>query len=110
MSLVGPAGTLLGAVYFTLGLIISGASIAPEMLPSGGRLVGQLLPPGAGASAIRTPPREGGQGSPLGPSDCSPSCPARPQASGSTGTREPCRRPMPAAARLASAVASANHG
>lgn len=53
VALVGPAGTGLGAVYFTLGLIISGASIAPEMLPAGGRLVGQLLPPGAGATVVR---------------------------------------------------------
>lgn len=53
VALVGPAGTLVGGLYFTLGLIISGASIAPEMLPTGGRLVGQLLPPGAGATVVR---------------------------------------------------------
>jgi hypothetical protein len=53
VALVGPAGTLLGAVYFTLGIIISGSTIAPEMLPTGGRLVGQLLPPGAAATVVR---------------------------------------------------------
>lgn len=53
VALVGPAGTLLGGVYFTLGIIISGTTIAPEMLPDGGRLVGQLLPPGAAATVVR---------------------------------------------------------
>lgn len=53
VALVGSAGALLGAFYFTLGLIISGSSIAPEMLPRAGRVVGQLLPPGAGASFVR---------------------------------------------------------
>lgn len=51
--LVGSAGTLLGGLYFVFGLIISGASIAPEMLPSAGRVVGQLLPPGAAATVTR---------------------------------------------------------
>lgn len=51
--LVGPAGSLVGGIYFTLGLVISGSSIAPEMLPSAGRLIGQLLPPGAGATVVR---------------------------------------------------------
>ena len=53
VALVGSAGALVGALYFTLGLIISGSSIAPEMLPRAGRVVGQLLPPGAGASYVR---------------------------------------------------------
>lgn len=53
VALVGPAGTLLGGLYFSLGIIISGASIAPELLPDAGRFVGQLLPPGAGATVAR---------------------------------------------------------
>jgi hypothetical protein len=53
VALVGPAGALVGGLYFTLGLIISGSSIAPEMLPGAGRVIGQLLPPGAGATFIR---------------------------------------------------------
>ncbi len=53
VALIGPAGTLLGGLYFALGLVISGASIAPEMLPPAGRLVGQFLPPGAGATLVR---------------------------------------------------------
>jgi hypothetical protein len=53
VCLFGPAGTLVGGLYFTLGIIISGSSIAPEMLPTAGRVVGQLLPPGAGATVVR---------------------------------------------------------
>lgn len=53
VTLVGPAGTLVGGLYFTLGIIISGSSIAPEMLPTAGRVIGQLLPPGAGATVVR---------------------------------------------------------
>lgn len=53
VALVGSPGALVGGLYFTLGLIISGSSIAPEMLPRAGRVVGQLLPPGAGASFVR---------------------------------------------------------
>lgn len=53
VALVGPAGSLLGALYFTLGLVISGSSIAPEMLPDVGRRIGQALPPGAGATVVR---------------------------------------------------------
>lgn len=49
----GPAGSLVGGLYFTLGLIISGSSIAPEMLPALGRHIGQALPPGAGATVMR---------------------------------------------------------
>lgn len=53
VALIGPAGSLVGALYFTVGLIISGASIAPEMLPRFGHMAGQLLPPGAGATVAR---------------------------------------------------------
>ena len=53
VALFGPAGSLVGGLYFTLGLIISGSSIAPEMLPRAGNAVGQLLPPGAGATVAR---------------------------------------------------------
>lgn len=53
VALVGPAGSLIGGLYFTVGLIISGTSIAPEMLPRAGHAVGQLLPPGAGATVAR---------------------------------------------------------
>ncbi len=53
VALVGRAGALVGALYFTLGLVISGSSIAPEMLPDSGRTIGRLLPPGAGASFVR---------------------------------------------------------
>lgn len=53
VSLFGPAGSLVGALYFTVGLVISGSSIAPEMLPRVGGALGQLLPPGAGATFVR---------------------------------------------------------
>ncbi|GAB2969505.1 hypothetical protein [Nocardioides montaniterrae] len=53
VALLGPAGSLLGGLYFTLGLIISGSSTAPEMLPEVGRHLGQALPPGAGATVAR---------------------------------------------------------
>ena len=53
VAVFGPAGSLVGGVYFTLGLIISGSSIAPEMLPHAGSVVGKLLPPGAGATVVR---------------------------------------------------------
>jgi hypothetical protein len=53
VAIFGPAGSLLGGIYFTLGLIISGSSIAPEMLPHAGSVVGRLLPPGAGATVVR---------------------------------------------------------
>jgi hypothetical protein len=53
VTFFGPAGSLVGGVYFTLGLIISGSSIAPEMLPHAGSVVGKLLPPGAGATVVR---------------------------------------------------------
>ncbi|MCU1536479.1 MAG: transporter permease [Humibacillus sp.] len=53
VAVFGAPGALLGALYFTVGLVISGSSIAPEMLPDAGRRVGQLLPPGAGATVVR---------------------------------------------------------
>jgi len=53
VSLFGPAGSLVGTLYFTLGVIISGSSILPEFLPTAGRVFGQALPTGAGVAAIR---------------------------------------------------------
>ncbi|WP_433302354.1 hypothetical protein ACQP2F_08820 [Actinoplanes sp. CA-030573] len=53
VALLGPAGALVGAVYFTLGTVISGASILPEFLPAFGRRVGEYLPTGAGVQAVR---------------------------------------------------------
>ena len=53
VALFGPAGALVGAVYFTLGTVISGASILPEFLPAFGRRVGEHLPTGAGVQAVR---------------------------------------------------------
>jgi hypothetical protein len=53
VALFGPIGSLIGGLYFTVGLIISGSSIAPEMLPRLGHTIGQLLPPGAGATVAR---------------------------------------------------------
>jgi hypothetical protein len=53
VALFGPAGALVGAMYFTLGTVISGASILPEFLPAFGRAVGENLPTGAGVQAVR---------------------------------------------------------
>ncbi|GAA0536901.1 hypothetical protein GCM10010172_17830 [Paractinoplanes ferrugineus] len=53
VALFGPAGALIGAMYFTLGTVISGASILPEFLPAFGRTVGENLPTGAGVQAVR---------------------------------------------------------
>jgi hypothetical protein len=53
VAVFGTPGSLLGGLYFTLGLIISGSSIAPEMLPHAGDVVGRILPPGAGATVVR---------------------------------------------------------
>jgi len=53
VALLGPAGALVGAIYFTLGTVISGASILPEFLPAFGRVVGENLPTGAGVQAVR---------------------------------------------------------
>lgn len=53
VALFGPAGALLGALYFTVGTVISGAGILPEFLPTFGRLLGENLPTGAGVQAVR---------------------------------------------------------
>ena len=53
VALFGPVGALLGAMYFTLGTVISGASILPEFLPAFGRHLGSNLPTGAGVQAVR---------------------------------------------------------
>ncbi len=53
VSLFGPGGALLGALYFTFGTVISGASILPEFLPAFGRILGENLPTGAGVQAVR---------------------------------------------------------
>jgi hypothetical protein len=53
VALLGPAGAAVGAIYFTLGTVISGASILPEFLPAFGRHVGEYLPTGAGVQAVR---------------------------------------------------------
>jgi hypothetical protein len=53
VALLGPAGALIGAMYFTLGTVISGASILPEFLPGFGRRLGENLPTGAGVQAVR---------------------------------------------------------
>ncbi|MBU2670544.1 ABC transporter permease [Actinoplanes bogorensis] len=53
VALFGPAGALIGAMYFTLGTVISGASILPEFLPPFGRYFGANLPTGAGVQAVR---------------------------------------------------------
>lgn len=53
VAVLGPAGAVIGALYFTLGTVISGASILPEFLPSFGRYVGENLPTGAGVQAVR---------------------------------------------------------
>ncbi|MFI1988232.1 hypothetical protein [Actinoplanes sp. NPDC020271] len=53
VALVGPAGAAVGAFYFTIGTVISGASILPEFLPSFGQHLGENLPTGAGVQAVR---------------------------------------------------------
>ncbi|MBG0565764.1 hypothetical protein [Actinoplanes aureus] len=53
VALIGPAGALVGAFYFTVGTVISGASILPEFLPAFGRHLGENLPTGAGVQAVR---------------------------------------------------------
>jgi hypothetical protein len=53
VALFGPGGALLGALYFTVGTVISGASILPEFLPAFGRHLGENLPTGAGVQAVR---------------------------------------------------------
>ncbi|MBM2623240.1 hypothetical protein JIG36_47865 [Actinoplanes sp. LDG1-06] len=53
VAIFGPVGALLGALYFTVGTVISGASILPEFLPAFGRHLGANLPTGAGVQAVR---------------------------------------------------------
>jgi hypothetical protein len=53
VALLGPAGALVGGLYFTLGTVISGAGILPEFLPALGRRLGENLPTGAGVQAVR---------------------------------------------------------
>jgi hypothetical protein len=53
VALIGPAGAMVGALYFTVGTVISGASILPEFLPTFGRALGENLPTGAGVQAVR---------------------------------------------------------
>jgi len=53
VALLGPGGALIGALYFTVGTVISGASILPEFLPPFGRVLGENLPTGAGVQAVR---------------------------------------------------------
>ncbi len=53
VALIGSPGALLGALYFTVGTVISGASILPEFLPTFGRRFGEALPTGAGVQAVR---------------------------------------------------------
>ncbi|MEV4349093.1 ABC transporter permease [Actinoplanes sp. NPDC049596] len=53
VALLGAPGALIGAMYFTLGTVISGASILPEFLPAFGRVLGENLPTGAGVQAVR---------------------------------------------------------
>ncbi|WP_412538055.1 ABC transporter permease [Longispora sp. K20-0274] len=53
VSLIGPAGALAGLIYFTVGTVISGATIPPEFLPAFGHHLGQALPTGAGVQAVR---------------------------------------------------------
>jgi hypothetical protein len=53
VALLGPGGALVGGLYFTVGTVISGASILPEFLPPFGRYLGENLPTGAGVQAVR---------------------------------------------------------
>jgi hypothetical protein len=53
VALVGPPGAVIGLLYFSIGVAISGASLPPEFLPSFWHWFGQALPTGAGVSAIR---------------------------------------------------------
>ena len=53
VAIFGSPGAVIGALYFTLGTVISGASILPEFLPDFGRILGVNLPTGAGVQAVR---------------------------------------------------------
>jgi hypothetical protein len=53
VTLIGLAGSLLGYLYFVIGAVISGASIAPEFFAPFWREFGQALPNGAAIYALR---------------------------------------------------------
>jgi hypothetical protein len=53
VAVIGPPGAAVGAFYFMIGTVISGASILPEFLPAFGRHLGENLPTGAGVQAVR---------------------------------------------------------
>ncbi|WIM97950.1 ABC transporter permease [Actinoplanes oblitus] len=53
VAVIGPPGAAVGAFYFMIGTVISGASILPEFLPTFGRVLGENLPTGAGVQAVR---------------------------------------------------------
>ena len=53
VAVFGPGGALLGALYFMVGTVVSGASILPEFLPASGRRLGENLPTGAEVQAVR---------------------------------------------------------
>ncbi|WP_063066359.1 hypothetical protein [Nocardia violaceofusca] len=61
---LGLPGLGLGAATFVaLGIPLSGAMSAPELLPTGWGTLGTLLPPGAAATALRSTAYFGGSGS-----------------------------------------------
>ncbi|OXR43075.1 hypothetical protein B7C42_04961 [Nocardia cerradoensis] len=61
---IGLAGIGVGAATFVaLGIPLSGAMSAPELLPTGWGTLGTLLPPGAAATALRSTAYFGGSGS-----------------------------------------------
>ncbi|MBF4997055.1 hypothetical protein IRT45_07800 [Nocardia sp. BSTN01] len=63
-AVLGLAGIGLGAATFVaLGIPLSGAMSAPELLPTGWGTLGTLLPPGAAATALRSTAYFGGSGS-----------------------------------------------
>ncbi|MFF0499707.1 hypothetical protein ACFYU5_25135 [Nocardia aobensis] len=61
---IGIAGLGVGAATFVaLGIPLSGAMSAPELLPTGWGALGTMLPPGAAATALRSTAYFGGSGS-----------------------------------------------
>ncbi|MGW0055183.1 hypothetical protein [Nocardia nova] len=63
-AVLGLAGLGVGAATFVaLGIPLSGAMSAPELLPTGWGTLGTLLPPGAAATALRSTAYFGGAGS-----------------------------------------------
>ncbi|WP_062997388.1 hypothetical protein [Nocardia mikamii] len=61
---IGIAGLGVGAATFVaLGIPLSGAMSAPELLPTGWGTLGTLLPPGAAATALRSTAYFSGSGS-----------------------------------------------